>query len=194
MSIEDLRAKALSYSPELPYPVVLDRGLKYRLSEAQRNLAAARAKRQSQIDNQSDADRTGQRFDEETPTVRADLEVADAEAALSAAEEEARPESLVLLFRRLPATGEGSYQEALDAHTDDKGVVRQAALSDALLSACYLRTEAADGQDVGLLFAEAMTPLDHGDVELLRAQIIGHHRIGASVSFDPRSSGRPATS
>lgn len=193
MSIADLRAKALAYAPELPYPLVLDRELKYRLSEAQKTLAAAQAARQKIIDSPDGAALAGQRFDEAAPTFRMDREIADAEAAVAAAEDAARPDSLVLVFRRLPATGPGSYQELLDSATD-KGSVNLPALGEALLAACYLRTESCDGEDVGLSWGEAQVPLDHADIEALRMQIIGHHRIGAAVSFDPRSSGRPATS
>ena len=190
MSIADLRAKALAYSPVMPVPVVLDRDLKYRLQEAQKTLAALQKDRDKIV---TDGAPTGQRYDEATPTARIDEQIAAAEQALTAAEDAVRPDSLVLIFRRLPATGPGSYQEMLEAHTD-KGAVEVTKLSDALLDTCYLRTESADGEDVGLSFAEATVPLDHGDIETLRTMIIGHHRVGTAVSFDPRSSGRPATS
>lgn len=191
MSIADLRAKALAYSPEMPVPVVLDRDLKYRLQEAQKTLAALQKDRDKIV---TDGAPTGQRYDEATPTARIDEQIAAAEQALTAAEDAVRPDSLVLIFRRLPATGPGSYREMLDAHADDKGVVNVVKLTDALLAACYLRTESADGEDVGLSFAEASVPLDHGDFEQLRTMLLSHHTVGTAVSFDPRSSGRPATS
>ena len=192
MNIDYLRAKALAYAPELPYPIVLDRELKYRLSEAQANLAAARRERDAILaDPELLRARREQTLADLTPKLAVDDTVAAAEAALTDAEEAARPESLVLIFRRISAQ---EYQAMLEAHSDDKGTVRLLEFADALLAACYVRTEAADGSDVGLTFEQAMGPCDHGDLEALRGQIVGHHRVGASVSFDPRNSGRPATS
>ena len=189
MSIEELRAKVLAYSPEMTYPVVLDRDLKHNLIEARKNLAALQAERQKIID--SPPELTGQRYDQATPTADIDERIMSAEAAVGAAEEAIRPESLVLVWRRLSAD---EYQARIDEHSDEKGIISTIKLGDHLLGECYLRTESASGGDVGLAWDEARAPLDHGDIETLRLMIIGHHRIGAGVPFDPRSSGRPATS
>lgn len=196
MSLEALRAKALAYSPELTYPIILDRDLKYRLSEATQKLADLRKDRAKMADlpPEEQARAAGQTLADAAPRFRIDTEIADAEKALSDIEDEARPEALVLIFRRLPASGPDSYQQALEDNSDAKGVVSIFGLGQALLASCYLRTEDAAGADVGLTWDEAQIPLDHGDIEALRSHIINHHRVGTAISFDPRSSGRPATS
>lgn len=195
MDIAALRAKALTYAPELPYPIVLDRDIKHRVSEAQKSLATAQSERDRILSLPHEHRDQGQTLADLSPTVRADERIRQAEADLDAAMDAARPESLVLIFKRLPPSGPSSYEELLVAHTHAAtGDLDVRVFGDALLSASYLRTESADGEDVGMSLAEAMLPLDHMDLENLRMQVIAHNRVGASVSFDPRSSGRPATS
>ena len=113
------------------------------------------------------------------------------------AEDAARDSSMVLIFKRLPATrdsaedGEQSYAELEDAATTG-GKTNYDRLADLLLAACYVRADSVAG-DLGLSWREASRPLDDRDLEQLRNMIVGHHRMGAAIPFDPRTSGQPET-
>ena len=193
MSIEYLRAKALAYAPQLPYPIVLDREKKWAVEQAQRRIDSLQEMRDGIVQSPPEELRHSQRLDQASPTADVDKAIDEAIEKLEAAKNDARTDSLVLVFRRLPASGPGSYQEHSDAATTN-GALNATKLGDLLLEACYMCAESADGEDVGIEWAEALTIIDHGDLEQLRLQIIGHHRVGASLSFDPRNSGQPATS
>lgn len=194
MSIEHLRTLALTYAPTADYSVCLDR-------EQQLHLIALRTRL---LDVQARRDRLASGGDlpkqtlGETPIVdQLAAEVADLERQLDAAQDAAAENSIVLVFRRLAATpdsadeGEPSYSEVEASVTVD-GKTDWDQVGDLLLAACYLRADSAFG-DVGLSWAEASRPLDDRDLDELRNMIIGHHRLGAAVPFDPRNSGRPAT-
>ena len=78
------------------------------------------------------------------------------------------------------------------ALTDDKGTVDYEAMAAELLRVCYLRTESVHG-DLDLSWREASRLVDDSDMQNLRNLIVGHHRLGARIPFDPRSSGQPET-
>ncbi len=191
MNIEYLRQKALSYAPEHVYPVVLDRDAKVRLQAAEATLAGLIAERDKSLalpPEARDADRT---FADESPTVRLDARITEAESERDAARDAVRPDSLVLVFRQL---ADAEYRPIGEACRNERGIDDNLKLGAALISACYVRTESPEGEDVGLSAAEAVRLLDQGDRLILGKQLIGHHWFGAAISFDPRSSGRPATS
>lgn len=194
MSIEHLRTLALTYAPTADYSVCLDREQQLHLIGLRTRLFDVQARRDRLVNS---GDLPKQTLGE-TPAVDAlAAELADIEHQIDAAQEAARENSLVLVFRRLPATpdsadeGEESYSELeQDATVDGKTDWKR--LGDRLLSACYLRADSAYG-DVGLSWAEASRPLDDRDLDELRNMILGHHRLGAAIPFDPRNSGQPAT-
>ena len=195
MSIEALRALVESYSPELTYPIVLDRGLKLRIMEATSDLVTLRQRR-SKLAGASPEDPVGavQTLADAAPTFPIDAEIEAAEAALTAAEDEARPSSMVLVFGICPSEGDASFAAHRERATGKGGITNVIELGTALLAASYRRTESPSGEDVGLTWEQARKPLDDGDLEALRAQIIGHNRVGASIPFDPRPSGKHAMS
>ena len=55
-----------------------------------------------------------------------------------------------------------------------------------------MRADSAFG-DTGMTWAEVSRVFDAGDRDQLRLLIIGHHRYGAGIPFDPRPSGTPET-
>ena len=196
MSIESLRALVESYDPELTYPIVLDRGLKLRIMEASGDLVTLRQRRAS-LAGASPEDRAVvavQTLADAAPHFPVDDEIAAAEAALTSAEDEARPSSMVLVFGICPSEGDASFAAHRERHTGKGGVTNIVELGAALLAASYRRTESPSGEDVGLTWEQARKPLDDGDLEALRVQIIGHNRVGASIPFDPRPSGKHAMS
>lgn len=188
MSIEMLRALILADPPTATYPLCFDPIKRLHIAETIGALTAKRAERdRAQPDAQSLA--------EEPAAVRIGREIADLETQLEAAFADARDQSLVLIFTRLPAAGNdgASYAAVEDQHTDDKGKLAWDTFADELLTRCFLRAESADGEDIGVTWADVLHAIDVADLVNLRALIIGHHRMGASIPLDPRSSGRPET-
>lgn len=191
-ALQALRALALSYAPTADYSVCLDR-------EKQVGIIALRQQHQllsAKVEGLDASDDEGASVGEEPAADRLARELAELEQRIAAAEEAAKDQSVVLIFKRLPATpdsadeDEVSYAELEGDYTDDKRHIDYEALGAALLPACYLRTESAHG-DLGLSWHEAARMLGAGDMQALRNMIVGHHRLGAAIPFDPRSSGRP---
>ena len=191
-ALQALRALALSYAPTADYSVCLDR-------EKQVGIIALRQQHQllsAKVEGLDASDDDGNTLGEESASDRLARELAELEQRIADAEEAAKDQSVVLIFKRLPATldsaeyGETAYSELEDQYTDAKRNVDYEALGAALLPVCYLRTESAHG-DLGLSWHEAARMLGAGDMQALRNMIVGHHRLGAAIPFDPRSSGRP---
>lgn len=193
-ALQMLRALALSYAPTADYSVCLDREKQLRIVALRQQHQALSAKLQG-LDASDDE---GATIGEEQAHDKLARELSDLEARIAEAEDGAKDQSVVLIFKRLPATpdsaedGETAYSELEAQHTDDKQHVDYEALGAALLPACYLRTESAHG-DLGLSWHEAARMLGAGDMQALRNMIVGHHRLGAAIPFDPRSSGQPET-
>ena len=193
-AIAMLRAKALTDPPKARYPLCVDR-------EARLQLAALRQKYVRTADKlaREAASRPAvQSLGDSAPVQDDDAILAAIEREIEEAQEAAKGDVIVLVFRRLPTTaesaaeGEHSYLGLEQEHTDATGNVNYRALGTSLLPLCYERAESIHG-DLGMTWAEALTILDAGDLEHLRDMIVGHHRIGGAVPFDPVSSGPPAT-
>ena len=194
-ALQDLRALALGDSPTAEFPICLDRELRLACVALRQQYLDVKQR----LDGLADSDRDGSTALDEAPLedrLRAQLD--DIEARLQEAEEAAAPHSMVLIFKRLPATpdsaddGEPDYFTVEQEHTDNKGHVDQDALAGALLPLCYLRTESVHG-DLDLTWSQAIRQADSSDLHYMRAIILGHHRMGARIPFDPRSYGQPAT-
>ena len=193
-AIAMLRAKALTDPPKARYPLCVDR-------EARIQLAALRQKYVRTADKlaREAASRPAvQSLGDSAPVQDDDEVLAAIEREIEEAQEAAKGDVIVLVFRRLPTTaesaaeGERYYLDLEQEHTDATGNVNYRALGSALLPCCYERAESIHG-DLGMTWAEVLTIIDAGDLEHLRDMIVGHHRIGGAVPFDPVSSGPPAT-
>ena len=192
-ALQMLRALALSYAPTADYPVCLDREKRLEILALRQQAVAVKTK----LDGLA-SDDEGATIGEEPAHDRLARELADLEARITEAEEGAKDQSVILIFKRLPATpdsadeGEVAYSTIEAQHTDDKGAVDYEAMAADLLRACYLRAESVHG-DLELSWREASRLVDDSDMQNLRNMIVGHHRIGARIPFDPRSSGQPET-
>ena len=191
-----LRAKALNYHPEATYSVCVDRELQTMRAGVQGQLIAAQAARQKLEGQEPDKSAT---MGERTPEDVLDERIAQLEADLEKVEAEALPNSITLVFRRLPLTadgagkGESSYEGLLRKMTV-KEQINTDALADTLLRRCYLCTMATDGTGhLELTWKQAIAILGRQDITNLRAMIIGHHEIGAAVPFELVNSGEPET-
>lgn len=193
-AIAMLRAKALNDPPKARYPLCVDR-------EARIQLAALRQKYVRTADKlaREAASRPAvQSLGDSAPVQDDDAILAAIEREIEEAQEAAKGDVIVLVFRRLPTTaesaseGERNYLGLEQEHTDAAGGVNYRTLGSALLPLCYERADSIHG-DLGMTWAEALTILDAGDLEHLRDMIVGHHRIGGAVPFDPLSSGPHAT-
>ena len=193
-AIAMLRAKALNDPPKARYPLCVDR-------EARLQLAALRQKYVRTADKlarEAASRPVVQSLGDSAPVQDDDEILAAIEREIEEAQEAAKGDVIVLVFRRLPTTaesaaeGEHNYLGLEQEHTDATGNVNYRALGTALLPLCYERAESIHG-NLGMTWAEVLTILDAGDLEHLRDMIVGHHRIGGGVPFDPVSSGPPAT-
>lgn len=192
-AIAMLRAKALTDPPKARYPMCVDR-------EVHVQLAALRQKYVRTADKLAKAASRPavQSLGDSAPVQDDDEILAAIEREIEEAQEAAKGDVIVLVFRRLPTTaesaseGENNYLGLEQEHTDAAGNVNYRALGAALLPLCYERAESIHG-DLGMTWAEVLTIVDAGDLEHLRNMIVGHHRIGGAVPFDPLSSGPPAT-
>lgn len=190
-ALQALRALALAYAPTADYPLCLDLEARVEILSLRaqyRDLAAKAA----EVDEQPDEGATLS----ETPAHDAlATKMAEVEDQLERAQAEARDRTVVLVFKRLPTTPEDcdadetSYAELVDQHTDDKRHIDYEALGAALIPLCYVRTEGEPG-DLSLSYREASRLLDTKDRADVGMMLVGHHRIGGSIPFDPRSSGR----
>lgn len=73
--------------------------------------------------------------------------------------------------------------------------LQEAQLLRDLVGASYDHTEAPDGQDLGLDWAEvAAGVLNHADLELLDQAVLELYRGASAIPFDPASFGRPPKS
>ena len=193
-ALQMLRALALSYAPTADYPVCLDREKRLEILALRQQAVAVKAK----LDGLDASDDEGATIGEEPAADRLTRELSDLEDRIAEAEEGAKDQSVVLIFKRLPATpdsadeGEVAYSTIEAQHTDDKGAVDYEAMAADLLRVCYLRTESVHG-DLDLSWREASRLVDDSDMQNLRNLIVGHHRLGARIPFDPRSSGQPET-
>lgn len=193
-ALQALRALALSYAPTADYPVCLDREQRLTILALRQQYQTV----QANIDGlDADAD-AGKSLGDEPAADRLARDLADLEQRITDAEDAAKDSSIVLVFKRLPPTpdscdeGEVAYSDMEARHADEKGAVDFEALGAALLPVCYLRTDSAHG-DLDLTWHGACRQLDDSDLRLLRSMIVGHHRIGARIPFDPRSSGQHET-
>lgn len=193
-ALQALRALALSYAPTADYSVCLDR-------EKQVGIIALRQQHQllsAKLQGLDSSDDEGATLGDEPAADRLARELVELEQRIADAEDGAKDQSVVLIFKRLPATpdsaedGEPTYSDMEEEHTDNQRHVDYDALGAALLPVCYLSTESAHG-DLGLSWHEAARMLGAGDMQALRNMIVGHHRLGAAIPFDPRSSGQPET-
>ena len=193
MSLERLRALALEHNPTTEYFVCLDPAKRLELVGLRQRWLRTKQER----DDYNPAEDPGDLASEATPD-RLDRELSELEAQIAAAEEDAREDSIALVFRRLPASadsadeGDTDFDSLVRQHTSERGAVDVAAVSDALPALCYLRSESSEG-DLGLTWREAAKTLDAADLRTIRAQLWGHHNIGAAVPFDPRTSGQHET-
>lgn len=193
MSIEHLRALALDeHAPTAEWTLCLNRDLRLRIVDLMRQIGAATRL----AEKLTNGDPTSLSLTDEDPTSRAERLTGELEALY----EEARPDSIVLVFRRLPATrdvaedGETAYSTVERRHTNNKTrAVDVPAVAADLLPLCYERAESADGEDVGLTWLQVLRTLDAADLDQLGQMVFGLHHIGAAVPFDPRTSGRPET-
>ena len=183
---------ARAYVPTADYPIILDR-------EKQIGIAALRAQHQvlsEKLQGLDSSDDEGATLGEEPAADRLSRELVELEQRIADAEEAAKDQSVVLVFGRLPTTpdgaeeGEAVYSDLKEQHTGDDRHVDFEGLGAALMPVCYLRTESAHG-DLGLSWHEAARLLGTADFPALRNMLLGHHEMGASIPFDPRSSGRP---
>ena len=194
-ALQALRALALDSAPTADFPVCLDREKRLVIIGLRQQYQAVKERLDGLADSDQDQHET---LDAEPLDERLRRDLATIEARLQEAEDAAAEVSMVLIFKRLPATadsadaGETSYHDVEAEHTDDQGAVDQDAVADALMPLCYLRTDSVHG-DLGLTWSQAARQLDSSDLAYLRAVLIGHHRMGARIPFDPRSSGQPAT-
>ena len=191
MSIEHLRDLALNeLAPTADYAICLDRDLRQQMVILMGQINAATTKAQKIAAGQIPA---GSMTDED-PASKAERLTGELEALY----EQAKSDSIVVIFRRLPATrdvaeeGETAYSTIARRHTT-KGGVDLDAVADDLMPESYLRAESADGEDVGLTWLQVKRTFDQGDLKQIRAMLIGLHHTGAAVPFDPRTFGQPET-
>ena len=193
MSLERLRALALEHNPTTEYFVCLDPAKRLELVGLRQLWLRTKQERDDYRPEHDDGDLAS----EATPD-RLDRELSELEEQIAAAEDDAREDSIALVFRRLPASADSADEDEMDfeslvrAYTGERGNVDVGAVSRRLPELCYLRAESSEG-DLGLTWREAAKTLDAADLRTLRAQLWGHHNIGAAVPFDPRTSGQPET-
>ena len=192
MSIEHLRRLALAEVPTNDYPLCLNPEIRMRMVVLTSQITAA--KREAEKVNSGQP--SGRSMADEDPATTVERLTAELEAVY----EEAKPDSIVLVFRRLAASrdvaedGETAYSTIERRHTNSKSrAIDMDAVADDLLPACYERAESADGEDVGLTWLEVKRHLDQADIKQLRSFAIGIHHTGAAIPFDPRTFGQPAT-
>lgn len=198
MAIENLRAYALNHAPRLTTHVCLDyeqRSTLKGLYTQHRTLTARRDK----LADDGDIPTSGSMGDK-TPHTRIDQQITELETEIAAAEDAARPDSIAIIFRRLPATsdsttddGQPCYEDLLKQATDTDTGYNHDRLGDLLLRACFVAAENADGKPVEGGWDDVLTVLDYGDLGFHRNALIGFHQIGSTIPFDPRTSGKPAT-
>lgn len=190
MNIEYLRAKALAYAPTFRLPICLDERLRADVDAAAAALVKAQgdlAKLASLPPEQKRAKSLGAKG----PTKLAEEAVAKAEAAVEAAEAAAAGDVVILTWRRLDPD---AYDDLVQSHSTG-GRVDFPALYTALLAACWHRAESADGEDVGLSWAEVRALLlNNADMDVARVGVLNLNRAPSSIPFSPRSSGVPGTS
>lgn len=198
MSLDTLRALALSYRPEQHYSVCLDRDLQIERVMLMREITATQAEL-DRLDQPAPDARPRQSVGEKPAQQVLAAKIEQLTADLEALDERARPKSVSLFFSRLPITDDGadegqeSYEHVVNRFTDENDRVNTDKLASALLPLTYLRTEAVDGGNLNLTWKQIAATLGRADIELLRHMILGHHEAGSAVPFDPRTSGLPET-
>ena len=196
-TLDTLRAMALDHRPEADYFVCLDRAKRMRIFTLQQQLQALEGRRAALTDDPEGEADTSRSLTDPDETVELAEKIAHASEELAQATEDARPWSVAIVFASLPDTdeaareGEQSYMSVVKRLSVD-GQIDTDAFGDELLRLCYSRTEAADG-DLNLTWTEAARLIDSADRTMLRRLIVGHHRVGAAVPFDPRTSGPSVT-
>lgn len=186
-NLQALRDLVLSYNPEMCYTLILDRDLLDEADTARDRLRSAINK----LDKGGDSTTTDRRrlSDKASPKLE------ELEADLLAVYEKAAKsdKSVVAVFRRLPADGDGSYQELAEGCSKN-GLIQYGQLYDKLIEASYLRCESPSSEDLGLTLDQVRPILSNGDLEALGDKLVKHNRAPQTVPFDPRPSGKPATS
>ena len=196
-TLADLRALALDYRAEIPYFVCLDRDRRMDLSLIKAEMTRLQERKDDLANGDADAD-TNRSMSDPDETVEITRRLAELGTELEAAMEEARPWSVAIIFGSIPTTddgarpGEASYESLVELMTDEDGKIDTDAFADELLRLCYLRTETAEG-NLELTWQEAARLADATDWALLRRMVIGHHKVGNTIPFDPRTSGPSAT-
>ena len=199
MNIENLRAYALNHAPTLPIPICLDYTLRSelkRLYDRHRALLTRRDKLAADVDIPAKGN-----MGEKEPRTLIDGQITDCETEIEAAQLAAKPHSVVLIFRRLPATSDSSGDgqpnyEALKRQADsqaDTPAEQHDILGRLLAANAFLRAENADSQPVEGDWQDVLQLVDFGDLDFLRNALIGFHQIGSTIPFDPRTFGAPDT-
>lgn len=198
MSLEHLRALALNYRPEARYSMCLDRDLQLERTELTTRIVTLQQQLTTAMDDPNSQPR--QALGERPLVQRLTEQIDQATRELEALDEKAKPDSITLIFGRLPLTpdmvdeGHESYEGIVNELSDPDGRIDTDMLADRLLAACYTRCEAADGSGVvDLGWGEARATFGQQDLAFVRALILGHHITGAAVPFNQTTSGQPAT-
>ena len=187
--IDYLRAKALAHAPVFRLPLCLDEGKRAAVDAASGALVRAQSALSTLVSLPPEQKRA-RSISAKSPTALAESAVADAEAALRAAEDAAADDVIVLTWRRLDPD---AYDELVAAHTRD-GRLDVAAFYPALAVACWRGAESAYGDDARLSWPEARGLLNHADWDAVQVGVLNLNRAASAIPFSPRSSGVPGTS
>lgn len=205
MSVADLRARALAHNATVrfTYPICLDDDKRRAIDEADKNLKTLHTQHDQAVERQAKAEKTQRRtlgeastpgHDEET--ARIDEQIKAAEADLDRLETDALTDSVLLKFRRLtPDEYQALWDSVVEATNEKPQEARLEELKTALRVECYVGTEDADGNDLGIAWGQAVEGfINSGDMDNLGTGLILFNRTPSTVPFNQANSGLPATS
>ncbi|MCW5951789.1 MAG: hypothetical protein KIT69_05995 [Propionibacteriaceae bacterium] len=145
--------------------------------------------RQATLTKMKENQQAGDRRLGDSPVASIDKQIKTAEADLATAWQTAADNTMVVVLKALPPTGEGSYQEIFDAHTEEfETRDYPPAFCADLAAACYVRAETVDGDDVGYTWEELRPLLFHGDWERVWREALKHNRKSPLQDFSGRRS------
>ena len=201
-TMADLVELVRSYRKTVPFFACIDPDRRATLAGLRMQLLGL----QSRLDNlqKMDADQyaAASSMGEPDPIAKVEALMADVAAEIVKAEDEARPYSIALTFAALPATDdalrageelshEGLLKSMIDASPD--GRVASDDFADRLIAACYASAETPSGEPMPVDWSDIARILDVDDWKTIRVLVMGLHKVGSSIPFDPRTSGPSKT-
>ena len=174
-----LRAKALAYKPTFELAICLNEELREAIDRATEKLTGLHAEKQQAKERGESGRRTI--ADPDTKDLWA-AKIAEAEAAVEAAEQAAAEESVLVVWKR---KSPDVYQAVLDVvvqETESWGEDFSAIkLADRLMPVAYDKCTSTQGEDLEFDWDTARGLLSHFDYDLARAGVVTLHRAGTSL-------------